>query len=132
MKKRYIIAAACVAGALMSFGVSHAGAKFTYDGPTITFEQVFQNPANTDLQLAYARQQAAAGDYLAAAGALEAMLFSQPNWDSARLFYAILMYELDDRLGALREFTILEGRQLSAEQSELTAGYLAKLRKAGS
>ncbi len=131
MKRRYIVTAICMAGTLMSYGISHAGAKFTYDGPAIEFEQVFQNPGDTDLQLAYARQQAAAGDYLSAAGSLEAMLFAQPNWDSARLFYAILMYELDDQLGAMREFAILEKRPLSASQSELVSGYLKKLRKAG-
>ena len=116
---------------IFSFAICEARTKFTYEGAPISYQQVYANPENTDLQLNYARQQAAAGDYLSAAGALEAMLFNQPNWDSARLFYAILIYELDDRLGARREFEILKIRNVSEHQKNLINYYLGELDKAG-
>lgn len=82
----------------------------------ITFEDIYQNPDDQNLNLAYARQQAAAGDLSTAAAALERMLFAQPNWDSARLFYALTLYQLDDRQAAVRELNLLEGRPLTPAQ----------------
>lgn len=95
-----------------------------YNGPKISFEQVFENPDDNALKLNYARQQAAAGDLLSAAGALEGMLYAQPNWDSARLFYAIVLFELDDRQSAMREFRLLDGRPLSSKDREQVNAYL--------
>ena len=94
-----------------------------YNGPTITFEQVYANPDNQDLNLNYARQQAAAGDYLTAASTLERMLYTSPNWDSARLFYAMVLYRLDDSQAAVRELDLLDGRPLSAGQRAQVAAY---------
>ncbi len=94
-----------------------------YDGPEISFEQVYENPDDNELKLNYAKQQAAAGDLLSAAGALEGMLFSQPNWDSARLFYAIVLYELDDKESAMREFDILDKRPLTAADQKTVDRY---------
>ena len=94
-----------------------------YNGPVITFEQIFANPSNQDLNLNYARQQAAAGDYLGAASALERLLYTQPNWDSARLFYALVLYRLDDPQAARRELNILKTRPLSYEQQQVFSTY---------
>jgi len=129
MKLRYIGTIALTMGAVLCANTSSAKTKFTYDGNVITFEQVYKNPENMDLRLNYARQQAAAGDYLSAAGALEAMLYSQPNWDSARIFYALLLFELDDKLGARRELDILLPRQLTAQQRNIADKLMKKLRR---
>lgn len=94
-----------------------------YTGPNITFSQVYANPDDQTLNLNYARQQAARGDYLTAATSLERMLYSQPNWDSARLFYALCLYHLDDLQAATRELDILEVRPLSANQRSLLNSY---------
>ena len=51
-----------------------------YNGPRITFEQIYAQPDNQELNLNYARQQAAEGDYISAAGTLERLLFAQPDW----------------------------------------------------
>lgn len=110
-----------------SFAKSKPASTFEYTGPDITFEQVFQNPDDNDLRLNYARQQAADGDFLSAAYALEGMLYTTPNWDTARLFYAILLAELDDHDSALYEFTILESRPLSAEHRAIAKAYLKRL-----
>ena len=102
---------------------------FEYNGPLILFEDVFQNPDDNDLKLNYARQQAALGDFLSAAFVLEGMLFETPNWDTARLFYAIMLAELDDHDAALYEFSILEKRPLSDEHRAISTAYLKKLNK---
>ena len=106
----------------LAFSTAQAG-SIEYNGPKITFEQIYDNPDDNDLKLNYARQQAAAGDLLSAVGALEGMLYSQPNWDSARLFYAVVLYELDDRVAALRELDILDGRPLSSADQKIAARY---------
>ena len=111
----------------VSFAKSNPASTFEYNGPAISFEDVFQNPDDNELKLNYARQQASQGDYVSAAFALEGMLYTTPNWDSARLFYAILLAELDDHDGALYEFQILKDRPLSAEHSSIAKAYLKKL-----
>jgi len=94
-----------------------------YDGPQITFEQVYANPDDQQLNLNYARQQAAAGDFISAAAALERMLYAQPDWDSARLFYALVLYKLDDRQAAFAELDTLENRPLSPDQRAQAKAY---------
>jgi hypothetical protein len=86
------------------------------DGTQITFEQIFEHPDDQALNLRYARQQAKEGDLISAAAALERMLYTQPNWDAARLFYAMVLYRLDDQRAAIRELDLLEDRPLSAAQ----------------
>jgi len=105
---------------------------FEYNGPSIAFEDVFQNPDDNVLRLNYARQQASLGDFISAAHALEGMLYANPNWDTARLFYAILLVELDDRAAAIYEFNILMDRPLSAEHKSIVKAYLKKMGAKGS
>lgn len=100
-----------------------------YNGPPITFEQVYANPDDQELNLNYARQQAAAGDYLSAASSLERMLYASPNWDSARLFYALVLFRLDDRQAAIRELDLLEDRPLSVDQKAQIAAYRRDFKK---
>ncbi len=80
---------------------------------TITFEDVFANPDDKQLNIDYARQEANAGNLLSAASTLERLLLQDPNWDDARLFYAVVLYRLGDYQGAEREVRILEARPLS-------------------
>ncbi len=115
--------AALVVASLAISGSNAVASSITYNGPVVTFEQVFENPDDNEQKLNYARQQAAAGDLLSAAGALEGMLFSQPNWDSARVLYAVVLFELDDRASALREFELLSRRPLSGADQKLVTSY---------
>lgn len=98
-----------------------AGAVDT-DG-NITFQDIYENPDDQSLNLAYAEQKAEEGDLVSAAAALERMLFAQPNWDSARLFYALTLYQLDDRQAAMRELTLLSSRPLTPTQRNLLNQY---------
>ncbi len=94
-----------------------------YDGPRITFEQIYANPDDQQLNLNYARQQADKGDFISAAAALERMLFAQPNWDSARLFYALVLYKLDDKQAAFSELDVLNDRPLTPAQRAQANAY---------
>jgi len=99
-----------------------AGALLALSTPqtahAVTFAEVLAAPDDADLNLKYARQQADAGDLLSAAAALERLLYITPQWDSARLFYAMVLYELDDIPAVSRELSLLEGRPLSAENQK--------------
>ena len=94
-----------------------------YNGPEISFAEIYANPNDQELNLNYARQQAAAGDYLTAASTLERMLFTSPNWDSARLFYALVLFKLDDREAAERELSLLNSRPLTDQQRTQVLAY---------
>lgn len=97
--------------------------NLSYNGPAVTFEQIYANPDDQELNLNYARQQAAQGDLLSAASTLERLLFISPNWDSARLFYALVLYQLDDRSAAKRELALLDNRSLSPTQRTQANAY---------
>jgi len=94
----------------------------------ITFEEVFANPDNAQLNLDYAKQEAESGNLLQAGSTLERLLYAEPNWDSARLFYAYVLLQLDDRQGAERELDLLEGRPLNGQQEADLRRYQAALR----
>ena len=98
----------------------------------VTFQEVYNNPDDEALNLLYARQRAATGDLLSAAGTLERLLYTQPTWDSARLYYALVLHQLDDKQAALRELDILEGRPLSIDQKEQLRLHRSKIMNSGS
>lgn len=101
---------------------SENGSEVLEFGP-IEFQDVYDNPDDADLNLAYAKQQAASGNLIDAASTLERLLIQDKNWDSARLFYAVVLFNLDDRRAADREFLLLETRDLTAEQLETVVNY---------
>ncbi|MGI9372838.1 MAG: hypothetical protein ACR2OJ_10105 [Hyphomicrobiales bacterium] len=91
-------------------------AQASDDATPISYAQILQQPDNLQLVFTYAQQQTEQGNLQVAAGALERLLLLEPEWDDARLYYAIILYRLDDMDGALREFEILETRDLSPAQ----------------
>lgn len=93
-----------------------ARAQSPDDASLITYEQILQQPDNLELVFTYAQQQTQQGNLQIAAGALERLLLLEPDWDGVRLYYAIVLYRLDDMDGALRELEILETRDLSPAQ----------------
>ena len=109
------IAALCTAASQTAVAVDANG--------RITFQDIYDNPDDQALNLEYAKQKAEDGDLVSAAGALERMLFAQPNWDSARLFYALTLYQLDDRQAAKRELNLLSSRPLTPRQREVLNRY---------
>lgn len=93
-------------------------------GGLISAKSVYENPDDHDLNLRYAKQEIRRGEMLNAASALERMLYAKPNWHSARLLYAAVLYRLDDPKAALRELSLLKGRDLNAYQEETYERYL--------
>lgn len=109
-------AVAAVSTFLLCLSGSSAIAQIPDWGPTISEQQVYDNPDDHELNLRYAQQQIQMGEMLNAGSALERMLYENPNWHSARLLYSAVLYRLDDRKAALRELTLLDGRELNADQ----------------
>ena len=80
------------------------------------FEAVFAAPDDPELNLEFARRAADAGDLNSAAGALERVLIADPNRHSTRLFYAVILYRLDDLQGARDQLALLDGVALTPLQ----------------
>ena len=89
------------------------------------YGKVLTAPDDTEFNLSYAKQRAAAGDLIGAAAALERLLLARPNWHAARLFYAATLYRLDDLQAARRELALLKGVPLTPDQQ----GQLTKFEK---
>lgn len=90
----------------------------------VTFEEILASPDDLELNLRYARQQIATGRLDQSAATLERMLLLEPEWDSARLLYAIVLYRLNDLKGSKRELLILQERDLTSRQQSEVSRYL--------
>ena len=97
-------------------------------GPEITEQEVYDNPSDQELNLNYAIQEIRRGEMLNAAAALERMLYSNPDWHSARLLYSAVLYRLDDSKSALRELSLLKNIELNADQASTYRRYLAEFK----
>ncbi|ETR76885.1 hypothetical protein X566_04000 [Afipia sp. P52-10] len=69
-------------------------ASVVSDSYETLFKQMFQNPSNLDVSFRFAEQAAARGDYEAAIGALERMLFFNPNLPRVKLELGVLYFKL--------------------------------------
>ncbi len=65
--------------------------QFDYDA---LFQQMYQRPADLDVSFKFAEQAVARGDYEAAIGALERMLFFNPNLPRVKLELGVLYLKL--------------------------------------
>lgn len=109
--------------AMASTSYAQTEMSSTYSGPEISYAQIYDNPDDYQLNFDYARQEAQAGNLLNAASTLERLLFVQPGWHSARLYYAAILYRLDDVQAAMRELDLLDGQDLNAQQKSLKSKY---------
>ena len=64
--------------------------------PTIPFEEVMAKPDDVELNYHFARQQVRRGDLKGAAATLQRVLLVNPDLPRVRLFYAVVLYRLDD------------------------------------
>lgn len=62
--------------------------------PIIPFEQILAAPENIQLNIAYARQQIAAGDLKEAGATLERILLIDPSMHDVRVLYGLVLYRL--------------------------------------
>lgn len=91
----------------------------------VSYDEILANPDDAKLNYLYAQQQMIKGDAEQAATALERVLLLRPNWDTARLFYAAVLYRMDDMLGSKRELQLLLDRPLNPAQEREVKKYLA-------
>ena len=96
------------------------------------FEAVFAAPDDPELNLEFARRAADAGDLNSAAGALERVLIADPNRHGARLFYAAILYRLDDLQGARDQLALLDGVTLTPLQRAEADRYRARIERSRS
>lgn len=82
-------------------------------GGRITFQQVFDNPGDFDLNFAYANQQIEDGNLPGAASTLERLLILEPEAHQVRLLYAIILYRLGQTDEARVEFDAVDRAALS-------------------
>ena len=97
---------------------------------TVTFEQIIENPDNAALNLRFAKQEIAKGRLQQAASALERLLLNNPNLDTVRFLYGVLLLRMDDLEGAKREFSLLEGRNLPSNLEADRRRYMGQINHA--
>ncbi|MDP6708322.1 MAG: hypothetical protein QF893_18420 [Alphaproteobacteria bacterium] len=95
----------------------------------VTFEEVLANPGDIRLNFRYARQQVAAGDLTGAAVTLERILIAHPQLQDIRLFYAIILYRLDNYLESETELKRIATDKLPAELKAEVEKYLALIER---
>lgn len=99
---------------------------------TVSYEQVLAEPDNVELNLRFAEARSAEGNHEQAASTLERLLLLRPDWDQARLFYALTLYRLGDFEGAERELDLLRSRSSLSATEQATVNRLYDLSKARS
>jgi len=90
-----------------------------------TFDAVLAAPDDVNLQIAYAEAEADAGHLLPAAAALERVLMKNPDAQSVRLLYAVVLYRLDDLQGARLQLRMVDATRLN----DLQRAELGKYRR---
>ncbi|MDD5656536.1 MAG: tetratricopeptide repeat protein [Elusimicrobia bacterium] len=81
-------------------------------GEEASWEDVLAHPDDIQLNYRYARAQVRRGDVKGAAATLERILMVAPGQNEIRLFYAVVLYRLDDLVEARRELETLKGLPL--------------------
>jgi tetratricopeptide (TPR) repeat protein len=98
-------------------------ARRTAPGEDVPYEAVLADPDNVQLNYRYARAQVRRGDVKGAAATLERILLVDPKQVEIRLFYAIVLYRLDNVVEAKRELDILKKLALPPPLAEEAAKY---------
>lgn len=88
------------------------------EGGPVTLAQVMKNPDDINLNYRYAQTQVADGNLRGASATLERILLINPNLAKIRLFYAYVLYRLDNNKELQEQLKMLEGMHLSAANQE--------------
>ena len=96
---------------------------------SIPFEQILAAPDNIQLNIAYARQQIAAGDLKEGGATLERILLMDPKLHGVRVLYGLVLYRLGlyDRARYELELALESGELPSALAAEAEA-YLGRIK----
>ena len=95
----------------------------------VTYEQVLAQPDNLELNYRYANAQVRRGELKGAASTLERMLMIDANQANVRLFYAVVLYRLDDIVDAESQLDILAKLALPEPLASEVAQYKALVSK---
>ncbi|MFH1725954.1 MAG: porin family protein [Elusimicrobiota bacterium] len=95
----------------------------------ITYAQILEDPDNIDLNYRYAKLQVERGDLRGAVATLERILMVDPALPKVRLFYAVVLYRLDNLPEAERELTALRKLPMPASLLQEIDEYLKRIRR---
>ena len=99
------------------------------DQAAISYEDVLAKPDDVDLNYGFARQQVRRGDLKGAAATLQRILLVNPDLPRVRLFYAVVLYRLDDLTEAQLELQRLSALKITDDVRKELDGYLDAIAK---
>ncbi len=94
----------------------------------VTYAEVLKDPDNVELGFRYARTQVRAGNLHGAVTTLERILLVDPGLVQIRLFYAIVLFRLENLNESQREFAAVAALDIPADVRADVEGYLARIR----
>ncbi|MBI5211276.1 MAG: hypothetical protein HY927_14985 [Elusimicrobia bacterium] len=98
-------------------------------GPEVTYEQVMANPDDIELNYRYALGQVAKGNLRAAASTLERILLVKKDLPKVKLFYAVILFRLDNLDDAERLLVELKKEEMPDTLRAELDGYIAQIKK---
>lgn len=93
----------------------------------VTFQDILKDPDNIDLNLRYAKVQIARGELKGASATLERILLINPDIAQVRLYYAVVLFRLDNPEEAERELRALRELPLPPEIAAEVDEYLDQI-----
>jgi tetratricopeptide (TPR) repeat protein len=115
--------------AKMAVDASASSAETQTESNRITWEQVYKNPDNIELNYKYAQQQVAEGDVRGAVATLERILIIDPGLPRVRLFYAVVLYRLGSYAESRRELLQLKDLQMPGSLRAEIDEYLRRIQR---
>lgn len=95
----------------------------------IAFREILNRPNDIELNFQFAQQQAKSEDLLGAAGTLERILIIRPDLNEVRLFYAVVLFRLDNLIDAENELNRLAQSDLPGNLKQQVALYKNEIKK---
>ncbi|HTL47714.1 MAG TPA: tetratricopeptide repeat protein [Verrucomicrobiae bacterium] len=95
----------------------------------VTYEDILKSPDDLKLNFEYAQSQVKEGNLLGAATTLERILLINPKLQKVRLFYAVVLYRLDNWTEARRELETLQKQKLPPDMREEVDTYLKRIKR---
>lgn len=102
-------------------------ARNTFEDDGVTYQDILKDPDNIELNLRYARGQIARGELKGASATLERILLIQPDLPQVRLYYAIVLFRLDNSEEAERELLAIRELDLPPEIEREVDNYLSEI-----
>lgn len=95
----------------------------------VAYEEVLADPDNVDLNFRYALTLVRRGNLRGAAATLERVLMVRNDFHKARLFYAVVLFRLDNLDDSERELAVLKAQPIPADLRAELDQYTREIRK---